>query len=132
MKQTYLYGVAMLALFIMTTSGKVKKTVAVGKEDCKGFGLKCTPDKGSISTATFIYDEPHKGSFRMQFGIDDVSKNSHLLTSFRNGISLILDEDMPIPDDVVAALHMPRGFEVAKGDYPFFKDDENFTIIFQE
>lgn len=131
MKKYTIPVVALLCLYIVATADKIEKKGTILNSKCNPIGTKCSSTlSGKEATTTYIYNEPKAGSFSVQYSEEGVNTNPHLRAALVGKRSILLEEDMPIPSDVIRALTMPKGYTVPQGEYPIVYARGVYTIIF--
>lgn len=119
--------VLMSASYESTTQGRI----ASKKSGCQhGMGICILKDSPSMSYPIHFQFDTGTDVLTLDMLEKDLQKVQPLLyDEFMGQSSFLLEEDLPLPTDLVQALMLSRNF-IARGAYPIRHKDEKIIICF--
>jgi hypothetical protein len=120
-----------LCLCLNTKADKIEKKGNILNSNCNPIGSKCnTKSTTSVATTIYVYNEPKRGSFSIQYTDSTVENNEALFAYLHNKRTVEIEEAIEIPADVILELNMPEAYIVPTGTYSVSHSRDLYTIHF--
>lgn len=130
----FVYVSGLLTLVLLCIKSFAERYETKGtllNQECRPIGIGCGRQKQMPELhITYIYNEPHYGSFAIQCLTSEIKNHALLAKKLYQADQFTLETVMQIPDDVKKALHLPEHFQIESGTYPVHTTENYIQIQF--